>query len=127
MSRGIRKALDKTLREHWREAISPAYAACKRKGDHYTFGLCYVASEAFLHLARERGDGHYKPCVARIGDTTHWWIEDTRTGKIVDPTAKQFPVTRLREFYKAGRGCGFLTKEPSRRAQFLIGMTRSGL
>jgi hypothetical protein len=46
----------------------------------------------------------------------HWWIEDER-GNVIDLTAEQFatPVP-----YDQGRGRGFLTRDPSKRAQVVI-------
>jgi hypothetical protein len=118
--RAIEKKIDRTLRDHWREALSPAYLERKREGDHYTFGACYAASEAFLHLARREGI-ELVPQVGRVRGMTHWWLRDEAGGRIIDPTAAQFKSAALRErFYKAGRGCGFLTRQPSRRAQALL-------
>lgn len=75
---------------------------------------CYAASEALYHLE----PGRYKPCVVRLSETlTHWWLEDRRTGEVVDLTAAQFegPVD-----YERGRGCGFLTARPSKAAREII-------
>ncbi len=122
----IRKALDITLKEKWRDVIKDKYLKQKKYDDHYTFGLCYAASEALFHLS-DKGISdmpHYKPCVGRIGDNTHWWLTDRKTGAIEDITATQFKSIKLRnQFYKAGRGSGFLTKQPSKAAQILIDHT----
>jgi hypothetical protein len=46
----------------------------------------------------------------------HWWLR-TPTGDIIDPTAAQYPEGFD---YSVGRGGGFLTKHPSKRAQKLL-------
>ena len=78
---------------------------------------CYVATEAAYHLfARAEG---YVPYVLRHPDgSTHWWLVQKATGKILDPTepqlgGKPFP-------YKRGRRAVFLTPQPSRRAVELL-------
>lgn len=78
------------------------------------YGHCYVASEALFHLLGGKEAG----CVAvrvRHEGTTHWWIE--YQGVVLDITAAQFktPVP-----YDKGTRTGFLTKQPSARAQTVI-------
>ena len=75
---------------------------------------CYVASEAYYHIRGGKAAG-LKPVNAKVNGVSHWWIEDN--GEVVDITAGQFaePVD-----YSQGRGKGFLTKGPSRRAKELI-------
>lgn len=75
-------------------------------------GNCYVASEALYHiLGRD-----WRPMVMRIRGGTHWFLKH-KSGIILDPSNKQF-AKRLN--YNKAKGCGFLTKKPSRRAQELI-------
>ncbi len=83
-------------------------------------GQCYVASEALFHLIGGKGAG-WTPMVLRHEGTTHWFLKH-QSGKIVDITASQFrtPVP-----YDQARGCGFLTREPSRRAAEVIRRVRS--
>lgn len=78
-------------------------------------GPCYIASEAFYHLAGGKLAG-YKPVQGTSGGISHWWVEDVE-GCIYDATAYQFnqPFD-----YQCGRGRGFLTKLPSKRAMKLI-------
>jgi hypothetical protein len=114
--RSLGRKIDRVMQRHWREAISPEYSRLKKAGDHYTFGLCYAASEAFYHLAGKDG---LKPCVGKVDGKTHWWLEDGR-GEIIDLTAQQFSAKVRDEFYAAGKGCGFLTREPSRRARAIL-------
>ena len=81
-------------------------------------GHCYVASEAAWHVLGGMSSP-WRPYVARCGDITHWWLQNG--DKILDLTAAQFPCGFD---YASGRKCGFLTKEPSRRARILL--ARSG-
>lgn len=78
-------------------------------------GHCYVASEAFLHLVGGKSAG-WKPMFTRHYDQPHWFLQHNIGGR-VDITASQFdePVK-----YHVARGKGFLTKQPSKRAQIVI-------
>lgn len=84
-------------------------------------GHCYVASEALYYLL-EPSD--FKPKVATYeavkGYASHWWLENKKTGKILDPTSGQFKRSFIKELYKKGRFCGFLTKGPCRKTQTLL-------
>lgn len=87
-------------------------------------GHCYVASEAYYHLAGET----VGPCVLNVNLgtkkrpawSTHWFLE-TPTGVPIDITAAQFEQAPE---YGSARRCGFLTKKPSKRAQILIARVR---
>lgn len=72
-------------------------------------GHCYVASEVEYHL---RGG---KPMFVRHEDQPHWFV--VRDGQVIDHTASQFetPVP-----YENGVGKGFLTRQPSKRAQIVL-------
>lgn len=48
---------------------------------------------------------------------THWFLRHRASGMVVDPTADQFSIP---VDYQSGRGCGFLTAAPSRRAAILM-------
>jgi len=78
-------------------------------------GHCYVASEALYHLLGGKESG-LTPHSGKLGQGMHWWLED-ETGAVLDPTMDQLPEGYN---YHAGRGRGFLTKTPSKRAQTLI-------
>jgi hypothetical protein len=93
------------------DLLSPAW---RLRATSPLSGHCYVASEAAWHLLGGP-QSNWHPTVARIGDVTHWWL--TSGTKVLDITAAQFPFA---VDYSAGRGCGFLTKHPSRRASELI-------
>ena len=77
-------------------------------------GHCYVASEALYHLL---GSRDWVPCNIQHEGGPHWYLKNKVTGEILDVTAGQFetPVP-----YEKGRGKGFLTKEPSKRAKELL-------
>lgn len=84
-------------------------------------GHCYVASEALYHMMGGP-DGDWVPQVIRHENDTHWYLKHRESGEILDPTAGQFktPVP-----YEKGRGSGFLTRQPSKRAQELINRIES--
>ena len=77
-------------------------------------GHCYVASEAIYHLAKRAGIA-LKPMFIYHKDTPHWYLMDSN--RILDSTKEQFADLVN---YSKGRGKGFLTKRPSRRAVELI-------
>jgi hypothetical protein len=87
---------------------------------HPTYGHCYAAAEACWYLLGGK-DAGWKPMVFNDGTITHWWLQHT-SGEICDPTADQY----LRWGHDCipphdeGRGCGFLTRQPSRRAQVIL-------
>lgn len=76
-------------------------------------GHCYVACEVIFHLY----PGRYKPCFVRHEGEPHWFLRDRKTNKVVDPTVGQFKTT---PDYDSGRGIGFLTANPSKRAQKIL-------
>lgn len=91
-------------------------------------GNCYVSAEALYHLLGGKKAG-YTPYTVRHEGSVHWylvkfddWANKSRNrsiffGTVLDPTRKQFKVT---PDYYAGRGRGFLTKKPSKRAKALM-------
>jgi hypothetical protein len=96
------------------DLLQPKYRELNKRNP--LFGHCYVATEAMYYLLGGKESG-YKPCVIRLGDTTHWFLKHKITEEIIDITAEQFdfPVP-----YEKGRGNGFLTKNPSKRTQELL-------
>lgn len=82
-------------------------------------GWCYAASEAAYHLLGGKEAG-YTPMVASyyidLQRFTHWWLRRP-DGTVLDITEGQFPYPFK---YSWGKGCGFLTKKPSKRAQEII-------
>lgn len=79
-------------------------------------GHCYVASEALYHMLGGQRSGWVPQTIQHEGGP-HWYLKHKHSGAILDPTAKQFntPVP-----YEKGRGCGFLTKQPSKRTQVVL-------
>jgi hypothetical protein len=82
-------------------------------------GHCYVASEAIFHLSGGKAAGFQVYRVHHENDT-HWFLRDP-VGNVVDPTWDQFssPVP-----YGNATRTGFLTRQPSRRAQVLMHRVR---
>lgn len=79
-------------------------------------GNCYVATEAAYHILGGKRSG-WKPMVTRTTTDTHWFLRH-KTGLILDLSRKQFRG-QLPDYTKA-KGCGFLTRKPSKRAAALI-------
>jgi len=95
------------LRPDWRKR-RPANATP-------SWGCCYVASEAAYHALGGAKSGLRVMHISHEG-APHWYLTDG-SGRVIDPTADQFssPVP-----YGQGRGKGFLTTEPSKRAVALL-------
>lgn len=85
-----------------------------------TAGHCYHAAEALHHLLGGRAAG-WTPQVHRdrADGVTHWWLRHA-DGRVADPTADQFVSQGLEPPYALGRGCGFMTRRPSRPAQTIL-------
>lgn len=103
------KAVENALTDDLRRA--PWKGSANEKAGH-----CYVACESLFHLSGKT----LKPYFVRHEGSPHWFLR-TQDGKIIDPTFEQFstPVP-----YAKGIGKGFLTKEPSKRAQTVIDRVR---
>lgn len=97
------------------ELNKAAYKDRIMKGAHPITGFCYIASEAFHHMWM----GKTTPQVARTEHGTHWYLRD-EDGEVIDLTCNQFPRAEWEEIWSKGRGCGFLTKGPSKAAQVII-------
>jgi ribosomal protein S18 acetylase RimI-like enzyme len=106
----IRSALSDDL-------LKPQYRM--REGRHPQAGHCYAASEAAYHMLGGKDAGWTPMNVKHEGDS-HWFLRD-KDGLNLDPTGDQFetPVP-----YHEGTGRGFLTKQPSKRAQTIIDRVR---
>lgn len=89
-----------------------------------TFGHCYVAAETLFWLLGGKASG-FTPYTARDAQGTHWYL--VGGGGIVDPTASQYTSRGATPPYAQGRGCGFLTKQPSKRAAVLLDRLRAEL
>lgn len=99
-----------------RSNLTPDLLKPQFREAEFPTGHCYVASEALYHTLGGQGSG-LKPMRLKMPDgVVHWWLE-TPDGEIIDPTHDQFeePVP-----YHEGKAGGFLTREPSKRAQTLM-------
>lgn len=88
-------------------------------------GNCYVTCEALYHLLGGKKTG-WKSMVMRHEGGTHWFLINTNVPRditsynnkyILDPTVSQF---KTKPDYDKARGCGFLTKKPSKKAKELM-------
>lgn len=84
----------------------------------YRYGNCYATSEALYYLLGGKASG-WTPVHMNTRATGHHWYLRHTSGLILDATKKQFPKS-VKVNYAKGRGCGFLTKRPSRRAKKLM-------
>ena len=82
-----------------------------------TTGHCYAASEAIYHML-----SGCKPMQINHEGGSHWYLLGP-SGEVLDATADQFstPVP-----YNLGKGKGFLTKAPSKRATEIIRRVQNG-
>lgn len=100
------------------------------KQAHPSWGCCYPAAEALYHLwGRDHGFiPHYISYEVLPGIiTTHWFLANGGNGicpVVYDPTGFQFDnddVGLGRKIdYTLGKRCGFLTKQPSKRAKQIM-------
>lgn len=100
------------------DLLIPYWQKHKSIEDHKLFGHCYAASEALFHMLGGKEAG-YVPMRASTPLGTHWWIRD-KNGNYLDPTKEQFIHRGFELPYDRGIGAGFLTKQPSKRAQKII-------
>jgi len=128
---------EKELEQNIREELAGRDDLLKNPDDiwplhHPLSGHCYIASEAFYHLT----GGKERWQVERISieveepgsrdattEYTHWYLREQETGDIVDLTAEQFTEYKHDDItinYDKGTPTGFLTGDPSKRAQKLI-------
>lgn len=84
---------------------------------HPLGGHCYVAAEALFHAMGGK-DAGLMAYVASYDGCTHWWIQKGQ--RRYDPTKQQYTDLGLEPPYHLGRPCGFLTKQPSKRAQLVL-------
>lgn len=95
------------------DLLRPTYR--NRPDRRPTSGHCYAASEALYHLLGGRAAG-LTPMVLRHEGGPHWFLR-AADGTFLDPTGDQFDTPPS---HGLGRGCGFLTREPSRRARTIL-------
>lgn len=80
-------------------------------------GNCYAASEALYHLLGGKKAG-WTPMFMHTRPTGRHWFLKHKDGMILDATKKQF--YGVKPDYSRGKGTGFLTKKPSKRAKELM-------
>jgi hypothetical protein len=97
-----------------RQHLHPKYADKIKSGDNPMKGHCYVASEAFYHIMNKHNPG-YKPVNIKHEGESHWYLR--HGDRHIDLTHGQFdtPVP-----HSEGKGKGFLTRSPSKRAAPII-------
>lgn len=100
----VRTCLSEDLRK-------PAY----RDNPNPIAGHCYVASEVLYHKMGGKAAGWTPQTIQHEGGP-HWFIKN-KEGVVIDPTADQFET---KVPYEEGRGCGFLTRQPSARSQVVL-------
>lgn len=93
------------------------------KDGHPLAGFCYIVAEAMYHMIGKQL--RLKPMFVRVSGVPHWFLEKPADGMsrriTLDPTIKQFwDDPECDTFWFKARGKGFLTKQPSKRAQELM-------
>lgn len=85
-----------------------------------TAGHCYHAAEALYHMLGGKKNGWVPMRVREPDGMTHWWLKNTKTEEIGDPTSDQYRLVGEEPPYADGRAGGFLTRQPSKRAAEII-------
>lgn len=88
-----------------------------KNNDNDMYGHCYVATEAYYHMLNDNEKNNHIPQILKVGDITHWFLKNKKTGEIIDITKDQFKFSLN---YNKSKGVGFLTKNPSKRCIKLI-------
>jgi hypothetical protein len=116
-SRMIRPVLTKDL-------LKPQYLKKLREDSDISCGHCYHAAEAIYHKWGKFNGFTSKYLTSKDfpeglpqGDT-HWFLQNNKTGEIIDPTSQQFGDIPIP--YEKGTGAGFQTKEPSKPAKDIL-------
>lgn len=118
----LRQVMEKIPEVLTPDLVKPRY----RGREHPLIGHCYHASEALYYLIGGKALG-IKPMVGKDENgETHWWLQ-TPEGMILDITAEQYIERGIDPPYGNGRGCGFLTDKPSKRAQAVIKRVQEAL
>lgn len=77
-------------------------------------GHCYVASEVYYHAKGGKDSDLSIHCLSWDNAGTHWFLKDGDT--VIDLTAEQTDGIP----YERAQKRGFLTREPSKRAQKVL-------
>lgn len=102
------------LNPKWREINA-------RPGCPPSRGFCYIAAEALFHRLGGAAAGYRAKRAAYVEageDVDHWWLEGP-DGAVVDPSVSQFALRGVPPPYHLGKGRGFMTRDPSKRARAL--------
>lgn len=91
------------------------------KGSHPLSGHCYVASESFFHVLG--GYDNWDVYRVKHEGVTHWFLKDKESEEIVDLTKEQFESEPP---YDRATKTGFLTEDPSKRAEKVINYVKEG-
>lgn len=94
------------------------------EGEHYTFGYCYIASEALYHYMGGKDSNLTPVCGRDDNGIVHWWLRDNR-GNIFDITREQYTSKGETPPYDKGRACGFIGSKISKRAKALLEILES--
>jgi len=84
------------------------------------YGHCYIAAEALWHLLGGFQSSYTPRYAFDCENDTHWWLVHDQNRSTLDPTAPQYTRKELKTLYAEGKPCGFLTRNPSKRAQVII-------
>lgn len=106
------------------ELLTPEWREKNEQSGNPLVGHCYVAAEALFHRLGGRAAGWQSlmlnhtlwPQGCDVGET-HWFLKH-ESGQIADPTAGQYDGQPIA--YHLAKPCGFLTKDPSRRAKQVL-------
>lgn len=89
-------------------------------------GNCYATAEALYHLLGGKKAG-WRPMVMHWEGDTHWflekWIPWYKGSKMKVRVFRLDPLVSLFDKppdYSLAKGCGFLTKKPSKKARELM-------
>ena len=115
------KATTTQVREAVRSSLTNDLRKPKyRNNSNAMAGHCYVASEAAYHMLGGKEAGWTPQQINHEGDS-HWYLKN-KDGRILDLTSDQFKTSVP---YDEGKGKGFLTVEPSERAQTVMDRAQS--
>ena len=122
----INESLDKRMVSYWIKKLQKPGILTpdllkkeyRNKGNRF-YGHCYVATEALWHLMGGKDSGLHPTHGKDDAGVTHWWLEDAHKN-IYDVTGRQYTDEGLEPPYDKRVRSGFLTREPSKRAQTVI-------
>ncbi|NTF17487.1 hypothetical protein G6L37_03655 [Agrobacterium rubi] len=111
------------------DLLKPEWRRIAKRKRCSVSGHCYAASEALYHLMGGSASGWVPQVLTHASwpnglskGQTHWFLKNRLTGAIIDATSEQF--LPLAPQHDAGKGTGFLTRNPSRRASIIIERAR---